>query len=108
MAGMMGSEFRVENRRYASAGYGTFICALDIGRFVPIDAFKADVDRTMREIHTLPPFPGYERYDLPGGLEWDRERTWAVEGIPLSRDHQRELEEIADELYVPVPWRPRR
>ena len=105
LAGMMSPEFRAENRRYPSAMYGAFICVLDTGRFVPIETFKAEVDRTMREIHTLPPLPGYARYDLPGGLEWDREHTWAVEGIPLSRDHQRGLEEIADELDVPVPWR---
>lgn len=105
LAGMMFPEFRAENRRYPSAMYGAFIFVLDIRRFVPIETFKAEVDRTMREIHTLPPLPGYERYDLPGGLEWDREHTWAVEGIPLSRDHQRGLEDIADELDVPVPWR---
>jgi LDH2 family malate/lactate/ureidoglycolate dehydrogenase len=105
MAGMMFPEFQEENRQYSGANYGAFICAIGIGRFVPIDAFKAEVDRTMREVYTLPPFPGYERYDLPGGLEWDRERTWAVEGIPLGRSHQQSLEEIADEIGVPVPWR---
>lgn len=105
LAGMMFSEFRAENRRYSLAGFGSFIYVVDIERFVPIETFKAEVDRTMREIHKLPPLPGYERYDFPGGLEWDREHKWAVEGIPLSGGHQRELEEIADELGVPVPWR---
>lgn len=105
LAGMMLPEFRAENRRYPGAFYGAFVCAIDIGRFVPIETFRAEADRTMREIHTLPPLPGYERYDLPGGLEWDREHIWAVEGIPLSREHQRGLEEIANELDVPVPWK---
>ena len=76
---------------------------MDIGRFVPIEAFKSEVDRTMQEIHSLSPLPGYERYDLPGGLERNRERTWAVKGIPLSQTHQRGLEDIADELDVPMP-----
>ena len=105
LAGMMLPEFQAENRRYASAGYGAFICVLEIERFMPVEAFRTEVDRTMREIHTLPPLPGYERYDLPGGLEWDREHAWAGEGIPLSPDHQRGLEEIADEFGIPVPWR---
>lgn len=105
MAGMMLPESRPENRRYADAGAGAFILAVDIERFVPIDVFKTEADRTMREIHALPPLPGYERYDLPGGLERDRERTWAAEGIPLSETHQRRLEKIADELGVPVPWK---
>ena len=105
MAGMMAEPFLSENRQYSAAGYGAFICALDIGRFVPIDDFKAELDRTMREIHALPPLPGYERYDLPGGLEHDRERQWTSEGISLGETHRRGLEEIADELGVSVPWR---
>lgn len=105
MTGMMSTEFLKENRRYPAAGYGAFILILDIGRFVSVEAFKAEMERTMREIHALVPLPGYERYDLPGGLEWERERTWAVEGIPLSPTHQSGLEEIADELGIPVPWR---
>jgi len=28
-----------------------------------------------------------------------------TEGIPLSREHRQGLEEIAEELDVPVPWR---
>jgi len=52
----------------------------------------------------MQPFPGYDRADLPGGLEWDRERLWAKEGIPLGKEHQRALEEIAAKLSVPVPW----
>jgi len=105
LAGMMFPEFAPENRTYAAAVYGAFICVFDIERFVPLEAFKAEVDRTMREIHTLPPLPGYERYDLPGGPEWDREHAWATEGIPLGPEHQQGLEEIADELGVSVPWR---
>jgi LDH2 family malate/lactate/ureidoglycolate dehydrogenase len=105
MAGMMHADFLAENRRYAAAGYGAFIGVWDIGRFVPIEAFKAEVDRTMRDIHALPPLPGYERYELPGGPERERERTWAAAGIPLSRDHRASLEEIADRLEVAVPWK---
>ena len=105
LAGMMATEFQPENRSYAAANYGTFIAVVDIGRFVPIEDFKAEVDRTVQTLHALPPLPGYERYDLPGGLEWDRERSWATEGIPVGREHQDELEEIAAELDVPVPWK---
>ena len=105
LAGMMSPEFAAESRKYSSAGYGAFICVVDVERFVPLEAFKAETDRTMQEIHTLPPLPGYERYDLPGGPERDRERTWVTEGIPLSQEHRQGLEEIAEELDVPVPWR---
>ena len=104
MAGMMASEFLAAHRSYASAVYGAFICAIDIERFVPIDVFKEEVDRTMREIHKLPPLPGYERYDFPGGPEHQREHRWPEEGIPLGMAHQQELEQIAREMGVPTPW----
>ena len=103
MAGMMLPEYS-QQKRWEAAWYGAFVFVVDIERFVPLEAFEAEADRSMREIHALPPLPGTERYDLPGGLEWDRERTWAEEGIPLSLTHQQELEEVADELGVPVPW----
>ena len=103
MAGMMLPEYS-EDRSYDAARYGAFIFVVDIERFVPLEAFEAEVDRSMREVHTLPPLPGCERYDLPGGLEWDRERAWAEEGIPLSPTHQRGLEQIAAELELPIPW----
>jgi LDH2 family malate/lactate/ureidoglycolate dehydrogenase len=105
MAGMMASPFRPEHRRYAAAGYGAFIAVVDISRFVPIEAFREELDRSLRLLHDMPPLPGYARYDLPGSLEWERERRWVEEGIPLGPEHQRSLEEIAGELAVPVPWR---
>jgi len=104
MAGMMQPEFRSASRRYAAASYGSFVWVLDVGRFVSVEEFKAEVDRTMREVHELPPLPGFERYDLPGGPERERERAWAAEGIPLGPTHRSRLEEVADELGVPVPW----
>ena len=41
---------------------------------------------------------------LPGGLEWDRERDYLQKGIPVGPEHQKGLEEIADELGIEVPW----
>jgi LDH2 family malate/lactate/ureidoglycolate dehydrogenase len=105
MAGMMLPQFVPGSRRYPAAGYGAFVAVLDIARFVPLDAFKAEVDRTMREVHALPPLPGYDRFDLPGALEWERERAWVVAGIPLSREHRQALEETAAEAGIAVPWR---
>ncbi|MCC7264677.1 MAG: Ldh family oxidoreductase [Candidatus Latescibacteria bacterium] len=105
MAGMMAAQFRPENRSYAAAGYGAFIAVVDVARFVPVEQFKAEVDHSMQRLHQLPPLPGYARYDLPGGLEWEQERRWAVEGIPLGREHQHSLEEIAGQLALAVPWK---
>jgi LDH2 family malate/lactate/ureidoglycolate dehydrogenase len=104
LAGMMLPEFRAEQRRYSAAGYGAFVLAIDIARFVPVADFKQEADRTMRDLHGLPPWPGYERYDLPGGPERERERRYAEEGIPVGPGHRKELEAIAGELGAEVPW----
>ncbi len=104
LGGMMAPQFRPANRRWQAAFYGAFILAVDIGRFAPVEEFKAEMDRTLQEIHTLPPLKGCARYELPGGLEWERERAWAIEGIPLGDEHRRSLEEIAGQLGVAVPW----
>ncbi|MBM3239632.1 Ldh family oxidoreductase [Candidatus Poribacteria bacterium] len=104
LGGTMLEGYSAADRRYPSAVYGAFICAINIARFVPVDAFKAEVDRIIQGISQMQPFPGYDRTDLPGGLEWDREQLWSKEGIPLGKEHQRGLEDIAVQLAVPVPW----
>lgn len=104
LAGMMDKSYQPESRRYSAAGYGGFIFAMDVGRFVSVDTFKAEMDRSMRYIQDLPPLPGYERFDFPGGQEFDRESIWAEQGIPLSGSHRQGLEDIARELDLTTPW----
>ncbi len=58
----------------------------------------ADVFDAMR------PFPGFEQAELPGGLEWQRERDYARDGIPVSAEHQQSLQDLADELQVETPF----
>lgn len=102
LGGTMLKDDSATDRGYPNSG--GFILAVDIARFVPVDVFKAEVDRILEGIRQMQPFPGYDRADLPGVLEWEREQLWAQEGIPLGKEHQQSLEEIAAELSVPVPW----
>jgi LDH2 family malate/lactate/ureidoglycolate dehydrogenase len=69
-----------------------------------MDEFKREMDEYVRGARRMQPFPGYDRADLPGGLEWEREREWAMTGIPVGPGHRTGLEEIAGELGVDVPW----
>jgi LDH2 family malate/lactate/ureidoglycolate dehydrogenase len=105
LAGMMDPAFQTGQRQYSSASYGAFIVVVDIGRFAPVDAFKAEMDRSMKLISHLPPMKGYDRYAFPGGPEHEREKAWAKEGIPLGETHRKGLEDIADKLGVEIPWR---
>ncbi len=42
--------------------------------------------------------------ELPGSLEWQRERDWSKTGIPLADMHVELLTQIADDLNLTVPW----
>lgn len=81
-----------------------FFYAIDVSQFVEPEQFHAEVERTIADIRTLSPAEGFTRVTLPGELEWDRAQKWAKEGIPLHRDHLRDLTEIATKMKVPVPW----
>ena len=52
----------------------------------------------------MQPAPGYDRSDLPGGLEWEREREWAETGIPVGELHQEQLKIVAERVGIPLPF----
>jgi LDH2 family malate/lactate/ureidoglycolate dehydrogenase len=41
---------------------------------------------------------------LPGGPEAERERENRNRGIPVGPEHQAELEALAEDLGVDIPW----
>ena len=81
-----------------------FFYAIDVKQFIDIERFHDEMDQTMNDIRALPPADGFEQVTLPGELESERAERWAREGIPLHRDHLRELGEVAEKLKIPVPW----
>ena len=83
---------------------GSFIAAFNIESFMDLAEFQAEMDRWVGEARALEPFPGYDRAELPGGPEWQRERDYAAAGIPISDQHRQSLEEIAAELEVETPF----
>ena len=91
-------------RRFSSATDGFLILAFHPGLIADTDTFLADVQRIIEGSRAMPPLPGFERSDVPGSLEWERERAWSRLGIPFSREQRRELEQIASESKVEAPW----
>ena len=83
-----------------TANQGAFLCAWDVGRFMDLDEFTAEMDRFIGEARSMRPLPGLERAELPGGMEWQWERENRERGIPLGDPHRRELEELAGEAGV--------
>jgi L-2-hydroxycarboxylate dehydrogenase (NAD+) len=91
-------------KRFPGANQGAFFVFVDPARFIDPAALKRELDDYHRLLLELTPFAGTDRATLPGRLEWERERAWAAEGVPVGARHRDELGGIAAELGVPVPW----
>lgn len=76
---------------------GYVFVALDPGHFGPVDAFRADVDRLVRDIHESTPAGGVERVLVPGELEHHRHLDRLANGIPLAPALLEELDRLGAE-----------
>lgn len=73
---------------------GYLFVALDPSHYGPMDGFRADVDRLVRDIHASEPAEGVERVLVPGELEHRRREQRLVDGIPLASALVDELDRI--------------
>jgi len=89
---------------WPAANQGGFVLAIDIEQFIPLEVFKRDMDAFIRACRQLEPAPGYDRADMPGNLEWEREREWSRIGIPIGPEHQAALEGMAEKLGIDSPF----
>ncbi len=81
---------------------GQSILAIDLSAFGDVDAFKARVDRLVRELRDSERMPGVERIWLPGEQSHDRRAHYEREGIPLAPALMAQLDKVALELGVPT------
>jgi LDH2 family malate/lactate/ureidoglycolate dehydrogenase len=79
---------------------GHFIVALDVSRFTPLDDFKAEMDRHLRDLRTSKPLPGFDAVRLPGEQRRTRRADRAANGIPMPCALRAQLDALADELGV--------
>jgi LDH2 family malate/lactate/ureidoglycolate dehydrogenase len=91
--------------KVAADGSEHFFYAIDVRQFVEPDDFYAELDATVAEIRALAPAAGFDAVRLPGELEWERAQRWKRDGIPFHRDHVKKLEELAEGMKLPVPWK---
>ena len=103
LAGIYKPEFIPPASRWES-NQGSFIAAFSVESFMDLDEYRAEMDRWIAQASALDPLPGCDRAELPGGLEWRREREYAREGIPVGDETRGRLEEIAAELGVETPF----
>ena len=91
-------------RAFPGANQGALFVFLDPARFLDPAVLRRELDDYHRLVGQLQPFAGTERATLPGRLEWERERRWAAEGIPVGSRHRAELAAVAAEFGLPMPW----
>jgi L-2-hydroxycarboxylate dehydrogenase (NAD+) len=80
---------------------GHFFGAINIASFRPVDTFKADMDRLIRELKSTPPVRGEERVYVAGEIEFESARERAERGIPLINSVVKGLQEVGEQLSVP-------
>jgi L-2-hydroxycarboxylate dehydrogenase (NAD+) len=90
-------------RRWPGANQGAFLLAVEIGRFLPVETFTAQMELYARQVRQMQPVPGHEPATLAGGPEWEREREWAQSGIPVGEQHRSALMKVGELLGVPPP-----
>jgi|RhiMethySRZTD1v2_1073278.scaffolds.fasta_scaffold00373_10 L-2-hydroxycarboxylate dehydrogenase (NAD+) len=78
---------------------GQFVVALDPGRFQPIDQFKAEVDRHIRELRSSKALPG-QSVRLPGDHRAQRRADRQRNGIPLAPELLVQLDKLAADLSI--------
>jgi L-2-hydroxycarboxylate dehydrogenase (NAD+) len=82
------------------ANTGQFVIALDADRFLPAEAFRAEVDRHVREMRGSQPLPGVAAVRLPGEERRRRRQDRSQNGVELSAALLRQLDEVAAALKI--------
>lgn len=83
---------------------GQAILAIDLSAFGPVDAFKARVDKLVRELRASERMPGVERIWLPGEQSHEKRARYEREGIPIAPALLAQLNKLAGELgTAPLP-----
>jgi LDH2 family malate/lactate/ureidoglycolate dehydrogenase len=79
---------------------GHFIIALDVSRFMPIAAFKSEVDRQLRELKSSKMLPGFDSIRLPGEQREARRMDRRSNGVPVFPEVIEQLDRLTSELKI--------
>lgn len=91
-------DFNADTETESNTGH--FLIVLDISRFLPLEEFKADVDRHIRELRNSKVMPGHDRIRMPGEGRVARIAERNSNGVPLSPALLARLGELADRLGI--------
>lgn len=80
---------------------GHVILAMRVDNFSPVEEFKREIDRVIREIRDSERMEGVDRIWLPGEIEFHKGRERREHGIPLAPAVVEQLRKLATELELP-------
>ena len=80
---------------------GHFFGAIRIDTFRPVDEFKRDMDRLLRELKSTPPIEGQERVYAAGEIEFETADERREHGIPLLPSVLKGLRDVGAQVGVP-------
>jgi len=93
-------DFNAEPEKVTNTGQ--FVVALDPSRFQPIEKFKSEVDRHVRELRNSKPLPGQPPVRLPGDARKKRRDERLREGLALAPELRTQLDKLAADLGIPA------
>jgi len=79
---------------------GHMIFAMRVDNFQPVDEFKREMDRVIREIRSSERMEGVDRIWLPGEMEYERVRERRKNGVPVAASTVQQLRQLAAELNL--------
>jgi LDH2 family malate/lactate/ureidoglycolate dehydrogenase len=79
---------------------GHMMLAMRVDSFQPVETFKREMDRVIREIRESNRMEGVDRIWLPGEMEFCRMRERMEKGIPIAPPVEAQLRELAAELNL--------
>lgn len=79
---------------------GHFFAAIRVDQFRPVDEFKRDMDRLIRELKSTPPVAGESRVYTAGEIEFETAEERSERGIPLLPSVRKGLREVGAQLGI--------
>ena len=91
-------DFNADDESATNTGH--CIVAVDIGRFVPLKTFTAEVDRHVHDLRGSRLLPGFDAIRLPGERRAACREERARDGIPVPAPLLAQLDKLAAELQI--------
>lgn len=86
--------------RATETNTGHFVVVIDVARFLPLDAFRAEVDRHIADFRVAKALPGWPPVRLPGEARASRITERTRDGIPIPAPLAKVLGGLAERLGI--------